>query len=37
MTFNQRLSAEFYARVQSDIRAKMSQQGIDVLGVDVSP
>lgn len=34
MTFNQRLSAEFYARVQRDIRAKMSQQEIDVLILD---
>jgi Xaa-Pro dipeptidase len=34
MTFPQRLSAEFYARVHRDIRARMGEAGIDLLLLD---
>lgn len=34
MTFKQRLSADYYARVHRDIRAKMADAGIDVLLLD---
>jgi Xaa-Pro dipeptidase len=36
MAFNQRLSAEFYARVQRDLRAKMAREGLDVLVLDAN-
>jgi len=31
MTFTQRLSADFYAKVHADIRAHMAATGVDVL------
>ena len=34
MTFTQRLSAEFYARVHKDIRARMAETGVDLLLLD---
>ena len=34
MTFKQRLSADYYARVHRDIRARMAEAGIDVLLLD---
>lgn len=34
MAFNQRLSAEFYARVQRDLRTKMDREGLDILVLD---
>lgn len=34
MTFSQRLSPDFYARVQKDIRASMAEAGIDLLLLD---
>ena len=36
MTFTQRLSAKFYARVHSDIRARMAETGIDLLLLDAN-
>ena len=34
MTFSQRLSSDFYARVHRDIRAGMAESGIDLLLLD---
>jgi len=34
MTFKQRLSADFYAKVHKDMRARMAQAGIDLLLLD---
>lgn len=36
MAFNQRLSADYYASVQRDIRSRMAQNGVDVLLLDAN-
>lgn len=36
MSFSQRLSADFYARVHRDIRARMAEAGVDLLLLDAN-